>query len=274
MSPSMYQWLQRQGLAVSIGVLVLGLLVVIGVQTRWGTSLRPTTAVVVTQASTSGETSLLPAFGLPAIDAGFKETIDRPLFVPSRRPVPVVIGAGQPVMKKGQFRLAGTVINNDLPYVFLVEIATGKGMRVAKGADIMSSGISVAEVDAARVVLKQGEETEELSLRTGASPTRLAAPAAPPGVAPTGAMQGPPPAGVVVSGVPTSPASPPVARATTPVGSAATGAPATVPQFGSSALPGFVRSTEAGAASAAPVSPGEAAVGTQRRRRPSNVPQQ
>ena len=260
MTASFGQMFQRHGL-------VLGLLCVIGIETQWGSSLRPPLILMSGQAVKGGDTSLLPALVLPAIDAGFKESLDRPLFVPSRRPVPVVIGASQPVMKKGQFRLAGTVINKDLPYAFLVEIATGKGMRVGKGADIMSTGISVAEIDASRVVLKQGDEREELSLRTATSPPpRSAALSGSPGASPTGATQLPPPAGVVVSGVPTFPANPPPARASP------SGVPA--PQVGSSALPGFVQSPETAPPNATPASTVEPAVVTPRRRRFPNVPQQ
>ena len=272
MTPSARQIFQRHGLALLIGALVLGLLGVIGIETQWGSSLRPPLILMTGQAVKGGDTSLLPAFVLPAINAEFKESLDRPLFVPSRRPVPVVIGASQPVMKKGQFRLAGTVINKDLPYAFLVEIATGKGMRVGKGADIMSTGISVAEIDASRVVLKQGDETEELSLRTAMSPPpRSAALPGSPGASPTGATQLPPPAGVVVSGVPTFPSNPPPARVSP------SGAPApvgTAPQVGSSVLPGFVQSLEAAPPNTAPVSTVEPAVVTPRRRRLPNVPQQ
>ena len=279
MTSSSRQMFQRHGLALLIGALVLGLLAVIGVETQWGSSLRQPSGLMTGQAAAKGgDTSLLPAFGLPAIDAGFKETLDRPLFVPSRRPVPVVIGASQPVMKKGQFRLAGTVINKDLPYVFLVEIATGKGLRVARGADIMSSGISVAEIDASRVVLKQGDETEELSLRTASSPPpRAAALPGAPGAPPSGAMQLPPPAGVVVSGIPTFPASPPVARASPPgisAPSASSASSATTAQAGSSALPVFVQSPEPAAVGAAPASATDPAIVTPRRRRFPNVPQQ
>ena len=272
MTSSSRQMFERHGLALLIGALVLGLLGVIGVETQWGSSLRQPSILMTGQAVKSGDTSLLPAFGLPAIDAGFKETLDRPLFVPSRRPVPVVIGAVQPVMKKGQFRLAGTVINKDLPYVFLVEIATGKGLRVARGADIMSSGISVAEIDASRVVLKQGDETEELSLRTASSPPpRPSVLPGAPGAPPTGAMQPPPPAGVVVGGIPSFTASPPAGGAIPPGILAPS---ATTPQAASSALPGFVQSPEPAAVGAAPASAAEPAVVTPRRRRSPNVPQQ
>jgi hypothetical protein len=138
------------------------------------------------------------------MDVGFKDTAERPLFLPARRPVPIVIGAAQPLMKKGQFKLAGTVLNNEVPYVFLVEISSGKGMRVAKGAEIISTGISVSVVDAARVVLKQGDETEELTLRTSASP-----PAPPAAVAAAPGVPQPPPSGVVVGAIPSSPAAAP-----------------------------------------------------------------
>ena len=252
-----------------ISTLVVGLLGVIGFETQWGSSLRPSTLAIAGQMTRGGETSLLPVFSLPAIDAGFKETVERPLFTPSRRPVPLASSAGQPMMKKGQFRLAGTVINQDLPYAFLVEIATGKGVRVAKGGDILFSGISVAEIDAVRVVLKQGEETEELSLRTTSSPPRQAALPPPSGTEAAAAMQRPQPAGAVVSGVPMPPANAPLGP-TIPPGAI----PATTVQPGSSALPGFVQGPQAPLPNAVPANPSDAAAAAQRRRRFPNVPQQ
>lgn len=259
------QWLQRHGLTALIGVLVAGLLAVIGYETKWGTSLRPEPVVAVAQAAKAGDTSLLPAFTLPGVDAGFKESADRPLFLPTRRPVPIVTAATLPSMKKGQFRLAGTVVNQDLPYAFLVEIATGKGMRVAKGSEIVSTGISVASIDASRVVLKQGDETEELSLRTASSPPPSAQPAGATGAQAPGVGQRPPPAGVVVGNIPTAPSAFPA-----PVPNVS----ATMPQPNSSALPGFVQSPPGGVPNAAPANPADNAVGIQRRRRFPNVPQQ
>lgn len=274
MRPTPQQWFQRHGLTMLIGVLVLGLIGVIGHETKWGSSLRPIPVLVVGQVARSGDTSLLPAFALPAMDTGFKETADRPLFMPTRRPVPVLVGAVQPMMKKGQFRLAGTVINQNLPYAFLVEIATGKGMRVAKGSEIVSTGISVATVDAVRVVLKQGDETEELTLRTASSPPLP--PAVPPGFPGAGqpGFPQPPPSGVVVSGVPSASPGFPGNRGGAPAGPVPGGIAATVPQPGSSALPGFVQAPNVPAPIAAPANPTDTAVGNQRRRRFQNVPQQ
>ena len=260
MSVSPQLLLQRHGLTVLIGVLVVALLAVIGLETQWGSSLRPMPVVTIAQAPKAGDTSLLPAFVLPGVDAGFKESLDRPLFLPTRRPVPVTTATAQPLMKKGQFRLAGTVVNQELPFAFLVEIATGKGMRVAKGADILSTGISVAAIDAVRVVLKQGDETEELSLRTASSPPPVAAQPGSPG-----AGQRSPPPGMVVGGIPSMPG---VAPFPTDANPQARG-----PQPGMSVLPGFVQPSP-GAPNAAPANPAETAVGNQRRRRFPAAPQQ
>ena len=267
MRRSRQQLIQRYGLTALIGVLVFALLAVIGYETQWGSSLSLLPASAVGQVAKSGDISLLPAFGLPALDTGFKETLERPLFLPTRRPLPTVIGAGQLVMKKGQFRLAGTIVNQDLPYAFLVEIATGKGMRVARGAEISSTGISVATIDGARVVLKQGEETEELTLRTASSPPQAAPPPGVPGTAQPGTGQSLAPPGVVVSGIPAMPGVTPVAPALGGVG-------ATVPRPGSSVLPGFVQSPPGPVPNAAQANPVDSAVGNQRRRRFPSVPAQ
>ena len=270
MKPSPQRLFQRHGLTILISALVVGSLGVIGFETQWGTNLRPLSASAVGQGAKSGDTSLLPAFGLPIMDSGFRQTLDRPLFLPTRRPVPVVIGATAPSMKKGQFRLAGTVVNQVLPYAFLVEISTGKGTRVAKGADVMSTGITLLAVDAARVLLKQGDETEELTLRTASSP---AAAAGPMGVGQPGAAQPPPLSGVVVSGVPGPPAGFPASQGVATVMSIPGGISATVPLPGSSALPGFVQSSPGLVPNAAPTNPAENAAGNPRRRSP-NVPRQ
>ena len=270
MKSSPHQLFQRHGLTILIGALVAGSLGVIGYETQWGTNLRLRSASAVGQVAKSGDTSLLPAFGLPTMDNGFRQTLERPLFLPTRRPVPVAIGTTAPSMKKGQFRLAGTIVNQVLPYAFLVEISTGKAMRVAKGADVMSTGITLQAVDAAGVVLKQGDETEELTLRTASSPAAVPGPQ---GVGQPGAAQPPPPSGVVVSGVPGPPAVFPASQGVATVMSIPGGLGATVPLPGSSALPGFVQSSPGPVQNVAPTNPAENAARNPRRRFP-NVPQQ
>ncbi|MEO8385943.1 MAG: hypothetical protein ABI583_11920, partial [Betaproteobacteria bacterium] len=130
MKSSAQRWFQQNGLTALISLLALGALVAIGFETRWGTSMSTGPDVMVGKVNKSDDTSLLPAFALPAIDAGFKETVERPLFLPTRRPVPIVTGAARPLMVKGKYRLAGTVVNQAVPVAFLVDIATGKSMRV------------------------------------------------------------------------------------------------------------------------------------------------
>ena len=263
MKPALPQSLRRHGLTALIGALVVALFAVIGYETQWGSGFRGVPPSAVGPAAKNGDTSLLPVFAMQALDTGFKETLERPLFIPTRRPVPAVIAGVQPLMKKGQFRLAGTITNKDLPYAFLVEIATGKGVRVAKGAEIVSTGISVATIDGARVVLKQGEETEELTLRTASSPPPP--PAGFPGAGPAG--QRPPPPGVGVSGIPAMPGA-------TPAGPVPGGTAATTLQPQSSALPGFVQSPPGAVPNAPQANPVDSAVTGQRRRRFPNVPPQ
>lgn len=260
------QTLQRHGVTVIIIGCIAALAAVIGYETDWGRKIHPNPKIVATTASKSNDTAMLPAISMPAIDSAFKDSVERPLFNPTRRPPPPVVATLAPQMKRGQYKLSGTVMNNEAPYAFLVEVATGKGVRVAQGAEIVSTGISVASVDALRVVLKMGEETEELTLRTASSP--------PLPVAPPGAVIGPvpgmpqgnplrpaPPNGVVVGAIPTFPAG---------------AALAPVPQDprqpppGRSAMPGFVLSPPPAEAAAA--APADAAGGNQRRRRFPNAP--
>ena len=279
MKSSARRWFQQNGLTVLISLLALGALAAIGFETRWGTRFSPAPAVLVGKVNKSDDTSLLPVFVLPEIDTGFKETVERPLFLPTRRPVPIVTAAAAPMMTKGKYRLAGTIVSQEGPVAFLVEIATGKSMRVVKGAEILGSGIAVASVDVARVVLKQGDETEELTLRTSSSPPpppppppQTLLPGAPGAVAPVSAQR-PPPPGVVVSGVPTFNAPGPVPRQNPPAGAVLPVNP-TVVQPGSSALPGFVQSPADAPQNAVPASPPESAPGNQRRPRFQRPPQQ
>jgi hypothetical protein len=259
------QWLQQHGLTALIATLIVGSLGMIAYETQWGTNLRPLPSLVYAQAAKNADTSLMPAFVVPAMETGFREFVDRPLFISTRRPVPLVNAPGQSAMKKGQFRLAGTVVNQDLPYAFLVDVSTGKGMRVAKGAEIFSSGISVASVESTRVILKQGEESEELMLRTAPPPSAAISPMT--GVVRSGMPQAPAPTGAVMSGVPPMPVG-------TSAGPVPGGPAATMVLPGSSALPGFVQGPPGALPNATPANAADGATGNPRRRRFPNVPPQ
>lgn len=176
------------------------------------------------------EAKLLPPFTLPSEAEVAPETTARPLFVPTRRPSPPLATASASTMKRGQYVLTGVTVTPDAAFAFLKEVAGGKTQSVRKGAQV--GGITVETVEPRRVVLRQGDEIEELSLNVQVPPRMTAArapstalppvPGAPP-TPPGAATPAPPtragPARIPLPGFPggTPPATPP----------ATSGAPAT-----------------------------------------------
>ena len=170
MSPAKAWW-QRYGLTALLGIAACGGLAALGIETDWGKNLRASGAPERGLAGATDLTPTLPAFKMGELDAAFKESGERPLFTPSRRPPPPVQTAAAPQMKRGQFKLAGTVVNADVSVAYLVELAGNKTLRVNKGAEVLGqAGLTVESVDANRVVLKLGDETEILELKTSTSP--------------------------------------------------------------------------------------------------------
>lgn len=108
--------------------------------------------------------SLLSEFGLPAQETGFPELLARPLFTISRR-FPVVPQGGPSAMKKGQFVLVGVLLARPQQAALLRDVQTNKTKTVAVGARVRDDLDMVLEkVAPDRVVLRQGEEVEELTL--------------------------------------------------------------------------------------------------------------
>ena len=160
----------RYVLTTVLGVLLTGTAGVIGVETDWGRAWTGGQSSAAVKLSAPLDTNLLPPFALARLSPsgdGYRETVERPLFVPTRRPAPAGSGA-QMAMKKGQYRLAGTTVSEHISVAYLFETGTSKTFRVNKGADI--NGMTVDSVSATRVVLKQGDDTEELTLRISTSP--------------------------------------------------------------------------------------------------------
>jgi len=127
------------------------------------------------------EAKLLPPFTLPAEAPAGSETVARPLFVPTRRPSPPVASAATPAIRRGQFVLTGVSIAPEMAFAFLRESATGKTHSVKMGATV--NGMTVDRVEPRRVVLRLGEEIEDLTLNTLA-PARVASTPAPTGAVP------------------------------------------------------------------------------------------
>ncbi len=105
--------------------------------------------------------SALPEFGLPAQEAGFPELLARPLFTISRR-FPAVAQGAPSVMKKGQFVLVGVLLAQPQQAALLRDVQTHKTETVALGGSVR--GLMLEKVAPDRVVLRQGEEMEELTL--------------------------------------------------------------------------------------------------------------
>jgi hypothetical protein len=265
-------WWQQYGLTALLGTAAAAGVAAVGVETDWGRNVRATAAP---QGSTNGATELtptVPAFKLGELDLAFKDSGERPLFTPSRRPPPPVQTAAAPQLKRGQFKLAGTVVNADVSVAYLVELAGNKTLRVNKGAEVLGQpGLVVESVDASKVVLKLGDETEILELKTSASPPR---PPAPPPTQ-TAATAQPPAGGIPAPGTPTTavqfpfpPGVPPqaqVANVPRPTNSEQ-------PNPRLSGIPGFVLPAQTPSA-ADPASQTDAASAAIRRRRFQN-PQQ
>ena len=181
----------RYVISATLGVLLLAALAIIGWETDWGRAIGGTNGYAGTSKRASLDTKVLPQFMLAPLSpagSGYREIVERPLFIPTRRPAPAG-NSTQIAMKKGQFRLAGTTVSDQLSVAYLFETSTNKTLRVNKGADV--NGITVASESSNRVLLKQGDETEELLLRSSNSP-KPPPPPPPPPVAAAGQTPGAP----------------------------------------------------------------------------------
>lgn len=177
--------------------------------------------------ATVAEARLLPPFVLPPEGQTPRDSVERPLFVPTRRPAPPAPAATASTMKRGQYVLTGVTITPEAAFAFLREVAGGKTHSVRKGTQL--SGMTVETVEPRRVVLRQGEEAEDLRLAV-LSPPKSAQAAAPVG---PGSV---PPAPGSMPGVPGVAPNPPKPSVPAPAAPASAGAAPPVPN--AQAVPG------------------------------------
>lgn len=168
----------------------------IGLETDWGRDLKRDVPMPLGKATNQTQASMLPAFTLGSLDTAFPESLNRPLFMPTRRPVPSA--APQAAMKRGQFILVGTNRTKEFgDSAMLKEVSSNKTAIVKAGTTIQDMTVKTVEAD--RVVLQLGEETEELVMKARANPRpALPAQGGPAGLAPMPAALPPgarPPAG-------------------------------------------------------------------------------
>lgn len=173
----MLAMLQRHPLIVALSGVVVLLLVVVGLEAGFGSSLHGTMAATAARGATPFEAKLLPSIAASQPERLYPETTARPLFIPTRRPAPEAPPAG--TFKAEQFILQGVTIVGDNRIALLREKASGKIHRVEKGKEI--NGMKVAQISPESVTLTQGAEQEVLPLLV-LKPA--AAPAAPPSIGP------------------------------------------------------------------------------------------
>jgi hypothetical protein len=140
-------------------------LVAIGLETDWGRAGHSLPVVKRMAPARIADAGILPAFSLGPVDQVSPQAGERPLFVPTRRPAPVAVASQPSAMRKGQFLLQGTSITKDFGDIAMFkEVATNRSYVVRKGEQL--NGITVDKVEASGVLLKQGEETEDLTIKT------------------------------------------------------------------------------------------------------------
>lgn len=266
-----------QRLTATLAAAIVGGATVLAWQVDFGNAFRPNQTAGTLRTATL-DARALPGFRLPPIDPQFKETTERPLFTPTRRPAPPGNATPQQAMRKGQYKLAGTVVNGEVSVAFLLESSTNKTVRVALGTEV--GGMKLASVSPTSVVLRLGDETEELSLRSSVSPKAppqaVAAVAPPGGAAPPGGF--PQPGGnVLMPGVafgaaPGMPGGPPLPAGIPGIPAATSGGfPLNSPIPGAGQVAGVPPNVDPNAAPAAqPLDPNSPAA---RRRRFQNLPQ-
>ncbi len=145
------------------------LVLLIGWQTDWGREWTRVPPAVATAVPPPVTVTVLPPYVPDATAETSRDTIERTLFNPTRRPAPVAVAEAQkPRMQRGQFALTGTLLVEGKATAFLRDVNGGKARRVIQGETV--NGLLVAEVKANSVRLTQGDEAEELVLKLAVGP--------------------------------------------------------------------------------------------------------
>ncbi|MGH8800766.1 MAG: hypothetical protein ACREX6_00515, partial [Casimicrobiaceae bacterium] len=153
-------------------------LVVLGFETGWGDSVSLPVPVAAASMPKPVDVALMPEFGIAGGLDARKETIERVLFNPTRRPAPPATheaGGANAKLDQGQYVLTGTTIDGHVAAAMLKEVKTGKSHVVKQGDTI--GGLLVAEVMQDKVRLKLGSQFEELDLKIAAGPKTTVQPA-------------------------------------------------------------------------------------------------
>lgn len=168
------------------------LAVLVGYETGFGRAWRKSPPPPPTVEPKPVAVALLPEYAIAGGIAARRETVERTLFTPTRRPAPALVAAeAKPKMQRGQFALTGTMMVDGKSIAFLRETNGGRPRRVAQGETV--NGLLVAEVKSDRVKLAMGDESEELVLKVSTNPRPTPQPQPPVAAAPVGVQPQPMP---------------------------------------------------------------------------------
>jgi hypothetical protein len=144
--------------------------VALGYETHWGQRIAEDEPPARASAPTPVPVALLPEYGINGGVDARRETVERSLFNPTRRPAPPATqtAAAKPAAQHGQYTLTGTTMMGNVATAFLREIKTGKSHTVRQGEAL--NGATVAEIKADHVTLRQDGDVEELSLKIASGP--------------------------------------------------------------------------------------------------------
>jgi hypothetical protein len=143
----------------------------LGERTQWGNNLSAKVVVPPVPEPQPTEARLLPGYQLlpptQTAETAFMPIQERTLFSPSRAlaPPPAVPVPPAPTMRKGQFVLTGAIVAGEIKVAYLRELSANKTISVRQGEAV--NGITIAEIEPRKVVLKQFDDSEELLLNIG-----------------------------------------------------------------------------------------------------------
>lgn len=191
-------WLQRNPLIAALALLAVGLAVVLALEV---TLVEREPSLAPAKRGMATEARLLPPVAAVTPEQAYAETTTRPLFVPTRRPAPVLAAAAPPAFQRGQFTLQGVIVAGGSRTAMLREKSSGRIHRAEAGGEI--NGVKVIQIDPQVVTLGVGDEREVVPLVVQRPGTGTAAAVPPPATA----MQGPfgPPASAFPARPPNQP---------------------------------------------------------------------
>jgi len=169
----------------------------LGWETDWGRTLKRVPRLDTAVQPQPVSVALLPEFSVPGAADARRDTVERTLFNPTRRPAPPAPppAAAAPTMPKGTFTLTGTTVVDGKATAFLREVNGGKVRRVHKGETV--NGMLVDDVKPDRVRLTLAGDAEEVTMKIATGPRTTIQPAV---AGPAGGTAGPPGQPMLVPG--------------------------------------------------------------------------